>query len=199
MLLRANHPHAPVYYDPGFIETPDMFFERLLAEVDWERRENVPRGEIWMNPLGTPYTYGRGAGERTYEARRYHPLVAQVAARLSMISIDLDACFLNRYNNEREALGWHADDSPEIDDDAPIAVISFGAERDIMFREQGGGEIYTQRLAHGSLFLMLPGMQETHEHKIPKHSEPCGPRISLTFRGLVAPKNEFYPEKELRP
>ena len=41
-------------------------------------------------------------------------------------------------------------------------------------------------LGHGSAAIMAPGMQDTHEHRIPKSSRQCGVRISLTFRGYVA-------------
>jgi hypothetical protein len=34
---------------------------------------------------------------------------------------------------------------------------------------------------------MLPGMQDTHYHRIPKSDREVGPRISLTFRGYVDP------------
>lgn len=30
-------------------------------------------------------------------------------------------------------------------------------------------------------------MQDSWYHRIPKSPTPCGPRISLTFRGYVAP------------
>ncbi len=42
------------------------------------------------------------------------------------------------------------------------------------------------KLGHGSLCLMQPGMQDTHQHRIPKAGFQCGERISLTFRGYVS-------------
>ena len=47
-------------------------------------------------------------------------------------------------------------------------------------------ERYKVNLNHGSVVLMLPHMQELWQHKIPKHSAPCGRRISLTFRCLLS-------------
>jgi hypothetical protein len=43
-------------------------------------------------------------------------------------------------------------------------------------------------LANGSMAIMAPGMQDTHQHRIPKASFMCGKRISLTFRTYVKPK-----------
>ena len=176
---------APITYEEKFLSDPDCAFKELMEEVLWESRTPA-RSECWMNPLGTPYTYGQGEGERTYEAREVHPVVGGIFWRLfEEYDIKLDACFLNRYDDQRQALGWHADDSPEIDDTRAIAVVSLGAERDIMFRRKDKSELEKLRLAHGSLLIMHPGMQRTHDHKIPKHDQPCIPRISLTYRGLT--------------
>ena len=55
-------------------------------------------------------------------------------------------------------------------------------------------EVEKITLGHGSVLVMHAGMQQTHLHRIPKHSRPCGPRISLTFRGLT-PGVESYEDK----
>ena len=102
--------------------------------------------------------------------------------------VRLEVCFANRYLNQRDQLGWHADDSPEMDDERPIAVVSLGVEREIWFRQQHhslGPTVEKLKLEHGSLCLMLPGMQLSWEHRIPKASFQCGTRISLVYRGYV--------------
>lgn len=140
-----------------------------------------------------------------------------------------NGCFLNKYDNQHQHLGWHADDFVGMDADAPIAVMSFGAEREIWVKKQkekcancapgrpgidkkvidmpsgevardgepvcesckGAGVLNIKGavppedrylLARGSIFIMPPGFQEVMYHRIPKHPEPCGWRISLTFR-----------------
>jgi len=40
-------------------------------------------------------------------------------------------------------------------------------------------------LGPGSVFIMHPGMQQTHQHRIPKAGKVVSPRISLTFRGYL--------------
>ena len=101
----------------------------------------------------------------------------------------LNACFLNRYNNERQALGWHADDSPGQDHSHPIAVFTCGQPREIWWRPKGfTGPIpkeWRQLLEPGSLFVMPGGFQQTHEHRIPKGDRAMGTRISLTFRSFL--------------
>lgn len=177
---------APVIYVPNAY-SPDLF-EALDREIPWEQRDSTPRRESWMSALGEDYTYGSGAGVRTYKANILPPLIATfICDFVRSRDIIFDACFANRYEDHRQHLGWHADDSPEMDDARPIGIVSFGAAREIWFKPNSGSHEDVEKLLlePGSLVLMPPGMQDTHQHRIPKHSAPCGPRISLTFRGLV--------------
>ncbi len=93
-------------------------------------------------------------------------------------------CFLNRYLNQSDQLGFHSDDSPEMDDDRPIVTVSLGAEREIWFAPISDKKDLTKvKLENGSACTMLPQMQTDWMHRIPKASFLCGERISLTFRG----------------
>ena len=81
----------------------------------------------------------------------------------------MDVCFINGYEDHRDHLGWHADDSPEMDDNRPIVTISLGAERFIWFRENTNIDVIDKvLLGNGSACIMMPGMQDTHMHRIPK-------------------------------
>lgn len=172
-----------VEYQPSFIPTraADEIFFTLWGDLDWERREDAPRREYWIGPR--PYTYGQGRGKRTYYPRISHPLVQWVRDQLP--GPLYAGCFLNGYEGERDHLGWHADDDPEIDHTFPIAVVTVGAGRWIQFRHNVTREITGQFLESGSLLLMPAGFQSTHQHRIPKVGYQVGPRISLTFRALV--------------
>lgn len=178
-----------VKYIPGYISKPDADreFSRLWNDLDWERREGAPRREYWQNDYNLAYTYGSGTGVRTYEARPWDVFVDEQRERQNEeFSFKLDCCFINGYDNERDALGWHADDSPEMNPEEPVTVISLGEERNIMFRDYETKTIETLRLGHGSLLIMPPGFQQTHQHKIPKGDrQGMCPRISLTYRGMI--------------
>ncbi len=180
--------NVPIEYREKFVLNAKHAFDRLWNELDWVRRENTPRQEYYCNDFGTPYTYGRGAGVRTYEAQPYHPDIMAIRNNIEALTgTKFEVCFLNGYRDGSDQLGWHADDSPEMDDERPIAIVSLGARREIFFRPQDDKLAVTKLwLDSGSLCLMLPGMQKTHYHRIPKSSiNNCGPRVSLTFRGLV--------------
>lgn len=179
---------APISYNPTFILKPQAWFDRLWTELPWERRDNAPRFECWMNMKNEPYTYGKFAGERTYYPVPFNYGVRVIKEKLFfLLGCDLEGCFINGYATGRDALGWHADDSLMIDHTKPIAIVSFGSERKIWFRANGqtGVDHEEVMLENGSLLVMAPGMQQTHQHRIPKSDRECGPRISLTFRGMV--------------
>lgn len=203
---------TPIEYSPKFIDSPDDIFGILWNELAWVR-SNLPRREYYWNALGLPYTYGKGNNAKTYQSQYLHPIISELRDYLlEKTGTNFNVCFLNGYENSRDHLGWHADDSPEMDNDSAIAIISLGAEREIWFRPNDNtiehlmldnfdifdyGTIshedwlihrskyqtpHKLLLGNGSLCLMLPGMQQTHQHRIPKCDRVCGPRISLTFR-----------------
>lgn len=182
----------PIIYSPNFFTNADDLFKQL-KELAWVKRGNTPRQEYYCNDFDLPYVYGKGMYAREYEAQPYTPAIQEIREVCEKhAATKFEVCFLNRYLNQRDQLGWHADDSPEMDDARPIAIVSFGVEREIWFRpikstETEMAEVKPERfvLGHGSICLMQPGMQDTWQHRIPKASFECGERISLTFRGYV--------------
>lgn len=179
---------APISLYTGLLgEHADKKAHLLWDSIPWERRD-APRRECFFSRLGRPYTYGTGAGERTYTPRPEPDFFGEITDLVERAcNARFELCFANGYESEREHLGWHADDSPEIDDARPIAVMSFGAEREIWVKPRDGTFLDVEKvlLPSGSLFVMGPGMQDTHLHRIPKHSAPCGLRVSLTWRGAA--------------
>ncbi len=205
--------NLPIKYFANFVENPDETLMALQSELDWERREDAPRCEYYCNDFSADYIYGKGRGQRTYTPKPWHAEILKIRTKLEdYLQCKMDVCFLNRYLNQSDHLGWHADDSPEMDDDRPIVTISLGVEREIWFRPLLGqqctscgtplnsghkmscyvdkykttyGNVEKLKLEHGSMCIMEPGMQDTWQHRIPKASFQCGERISLTFRGYV--------------
>lgn len=179
----------------NFDYAPEDLFEVLRDEVAWVNRQ-APRDECFMAGPGAPrvYSYGNDNAFRselhTYNAVDMHPKVLELMNKLNKdFGTEYNVCVLNYYKDQFQHLGWHADDSPEQDPNHPIAVVAFGAPRYIWVRLRGAtGEVpaedrYLMRPL--SLFTMPAGFQDTHLHRIPKHSSPCGGRISGTFRKLV--------------
>ncbi len=153
-----------------------------------------------MSSVPRSYRYKTWDGEREYTSVPFTipvqvlmtalGLLPQVmpdwAAARGVTGMAFNVCFLNRYDTQHGHLGWHADDSPEMSHDHPIAVVSLGAEREIWWKhktEKGQTPPERRRLLeHGSVFVMPPGFQRDHLHRIPKADHVVGTRISLTFR-----------------
>lgn len=189
-------------YIPDFIEAQraDQAFDRLWNDLNWERRSDAPRREFWTNIFGRDYSYGRGAGLRTYHSQSIVPDILHIRDRVfANTKVFFEGCFLNGYEDARDWLGWHEDDDPGIDHSKPIAIVTlYGGDgvntpRSIQFREKLGevdgkmtyGPTVDQPLEHGSLCLMPAGFQDTHQHRIPKAGFQSKSRISLTFRSLI--------------
>lgn len=218
---------APVEYVDNFVLDHAAVLTTLITELDWVRMGDTPRFEYYCNDYPDPYTYGRGRGRRLYEPRPWHPAIVEIRNRLEARACTaFEVCFLNGYHDGTHHLGWHADDSPEMDDGRPIAIVSLGATREIWFRPtppellvagEQRDELSADRralervsvprrtdagpterldLAGGSLCLMASGMQDSWQHRIPKASRPVGPRVSLTFRGYDRKHAEWAPLSE---
>lgn len=191
--------------------------DRFIADAPWVHATNARSEAFWSVNLD-PYTYGEGEYARTYHPTLFPDWMLPLKAFTEeLCGSRLDLCFLNRYDNYKQSLGWHADNAASQDMNAPIVVQSFGSEREIFFRPihstgtcaacSGSGrydhdgspkcgacggsgktppDIEKQLLQNGSSLIMLPGMQLTHHHKIPRASDSrVGTRISLTWRKLA--------------
>jgi alkylated DNA repair dioxygenase AlkB len=192
-------------YDEKFMSEGDAVkaFDALWNDLSWERRDDAPRFEYWTNAFGRDYTYGRGAGIRTYSSRPTHTLIESVADSLEeRLGFRYEGCFLNGYDAFRakqDWLGWHEDDDEGINHNRPIAIVTlYGAEnartRKIAFREKLGigadgkmtyGPVEEVDLGNGSLMLMPAGFQSKFQHAIPKVPGTWDSRISMTYRSLI--------------
>lgn len=135
----AGSVKAPVklFAGTGAAETIAILAENAWAGFPWEDR-GAPRRECFFSDIGAPYTYGSGAGARTYWPKPAPDIMASLTRAAEAASgCRFELCFANGYAGEREHLGWHADDSPEIDDARPIAVMSLGAAREIWVKPRG--------------------------------------------------------------
>lgn len=173
-----------LFYKDGLI-TGD-FIGKLMSEVEWVN-ESKMRKECFMSDSDIEYSYLDHSGAPLYKSKSFNPIVKNILESVNIeLGTSLDICFLNLYMNDKNGLGWHSDDSHTIDQNEGIAVVSFGAEREIWWKLKGEKGIVPESnrrlLENGSLFYMPPGFQTTHLHRIPKWDKECGPRVSLTFR-----------------
>lgn len=188
----------PIIFTPVGIpsDAACRYFVELEKDLNWVHRENTPRKEYWTNTENRDYTYGRGMGERTYSSDVTHWII-NIIAEIARGAFDIDyvkyGCFLNRYDDNKDALGWHADDDPGIDHTMPILVVTLYKNepkpdrlRHLEVMPIGGtkADVVSYGVTNGSFLIMKAGMQDEYYHRIPKAGYEVEPRISLTYRAL---------------
>ena len=176
-------------YTDHFVDNPDAVLVHLLDDLNWLSVTEA-RLEYFMSNEPRSYIYGKPPFNREYHSSSYTEQVSDIQNKLNQeLNANFNVCFLNRYNTQKNQLGWHADDSPTMDKDHPIAVVSFGAEREIWWKLQEETGVVPpeqrRRLGHGSLFVMPARFQDSHFHRIPRADREVGVRVSLTFRRYI--------------
>ena len=169
---------------------------RLLADaLPWQQPElrlygrlhRTPRLTCWVADAGCTYRYSGFSQAIT----PWIPELSALRERLEEeLGIRFNSLLLNRYRNGGDRMGWHADDEPELDDQAPIASLSLGITRPLRFRPRPrdplsqGEATFAIDLADGDLLLMDPPSQRHWQHALPARQRLLGERLNLTFRRL---------------
>ena len=158
---------------------------RLIAETDWRAEAVTLWGKQFLQPRLTAwhgdasYTYSG----LTMEARPFSPLLEEIRQAVEAASgRRFNSVLLNYYRNERDSMGMHSDDEPELGPEPAIASVSFGATRTFILRHKRSKRTVKLDLTDGSMLLMAGATQANWSHGINKLSRPTGPRLNLTFR-----------------
>lgn len=174
-------------------EDPQSLLARLTAEIPWRqesivlwgRRVLQPRLISWHGDPGARYRYSG----LSLEPSPWTPGLAAIRERIeSRLGTRFNSVLANLYRDQRDSMGLHSDDEPELGLRPLIASVSFGAERGFVFRPRRPLEAapVRLRLASGSLLVMGGDTQRCWRHALPKQTRACGPRVNLTFRRIVS-------------
>lgn len=181
------------YLYPGVLQPAeaDRYYLLLRQQAAWQADEGVLYGRPFRTERQVawygdrPYSY-RYAGY-THTAHNWiAPLLALKAHCESVSNSVYHACLLNLYPTGAQGMGWHADDEPELVPQAPIAALSLGAERRFDLKHRATGYSVQLLLPPGSLLVMRGATQQHWLHRLPPTRRVHAPRISLTFRQMVA-------------
>ena len=163
-------------------------FARLLIETPWREESVVVYGKRHLQPRLTAWY---GDASYTYSGLRLQPL-RWTALLLEIRAAVEAACgkrfnsvLLNRYRNERDSMGMHSDDEPELGNDPVIASLSYGATRTFILRHKRDKRSVRLPLEDGSLLVMSGQLQRNWLHGINKSTRPLGERLNLTFRYIA--------------
>jgi alkylated DNA repair dioxygenase AlkB len=181
---------AWIVYVPGWLERDEAteLQEQLTEQVPWEQRAISMFGKQIMQPRligwggALPYRYSG----QTLEPREVLPVLQPVWDRVvSEVDVPFNHLLLNRYRSGDDAMGFHADDEPELGWEPVIAAVSLGVRRKFVMKAKGKRKTKrTVELAHGSLLLMGGTHQHKWYHGVPRQAAVQMERINLTFRLL---------------
>jgi alkylated DNA repair dioxygenase AlkB len=192
-LHRVPLPDAEIYYlrKLALPQSAEAVMNQLINEVHW-RSENI---NLWGKTFAQPRLiawYGDSGAYYTYSGILHHPLpwtdtLIDIKNRVEKVaSASFNSVLLNYYRNERDSMGFHSDDEPELGGQPIIASLSLGEERTFILKHKTRKELKSLRLklASGSLLLMKDNTQHYWKHAIEKEKRPCGTRVNLTFRRI---------------
>jgi alkylated DNA repair dioxygenase AlkB len=158
----------------------------FLNQIDWRQNQIRMFGKLHLEPrltcwYGPAYTYSNIA----WEAREMPIFMQRLTDKISGIcQFEFNAVLCNYYRNGRDAMGWHADNEPEIDPQC-IASLSLGAERTFKIKHRSRPLSFDCQLNHGAL-LVMENMQSDWLHAVPKRMRVIDPRLNFTFRRIAS-------------
>ena len=166
---------------------PAEVMQRLLDETDWRHEQVQVWGKLHMQPRLTAW---HGEASYRYSGKTFHPLpftplqlhIKEAVERAT--GRRFNSVLLNYYRDERDSMGFHADDERELGPDPAVASVSFGAPRTFILKHRRLPKTVKLALGDGCLLLMAGTLQRHWLHGINKERTPRGPRINLTFRML---------------
>jgi alkylated DNA repair dioxygenase AlkB len=174
-------------------EDPDALLNRLIDGCDWQQETVTLFGKTHLQPRLIAW-YGDEGAAYTYSGTRHEPLpwtreLKGLREKIEVLTQSrYNSVLLNLYRNEKDAMGLHADDEPELGDEPVIASISLGEQRTLYFRHRHRHDLQTFNLPlpSASLLVMRGPTQRYWKHGIRKLRRPLGPRVNLTFRWIHA-------------
>lgn len=184
-------PDADVKFYPAFFspEESAAYFEKLRESIKWEQQEFriygktvlMPRLIAWYGDEGKSYSYS-GV---THQPNAWTKELLEIKERVEKAAeSSFNSVLINLYRDERDSVGWHSDDEPELGKNPVIASVSFGGMREFQFKHKTKDLRQSIELSNGSLLIMAGECQHHWQHRIPKSKKTIPARMNLTFRTI---------------
>ena len=191
-LIKANN--LSVKYIENFFDfdQSQLYMKHLTNDIKWKRekirmwgKEIVTKKRIaWYADEGKSYTYSGS----TFYPVQWNEVLLEIKKRVEQhIRFQFNSVLLNEYKSGEVGMGWHSDDEKELGIDPIIASLSFGANRDFIFKHKTDKsfEKIKIHLKSGSLLIMSGSTQHYWKHSLPKRLKVRDPRVNLTFRKIL--------------
>lgn len=163
---------------------------RSCCLIEWKNDEAIMFGKhittkrkaAWYGDTSYLYTYSKV----TKQALIWTDVLLQLKQIAEELSgATYNSCLLNLYHDGDKGMAWHSDDEKTLARHAPIASLSFGAERKFSFKHKRTKETVSRILESGSLLVMEGATQTNWLHRLPPTTKVSKPRVNLTFRTIV--------------
>ncbi|MGA2398138.1 MAG: alpha-ketoglutarate-dependent dioxygenase AlkB [Steroidobacteraceae bacterium] len=157
---------------------------RAESVILWGRRYPQPRLTAWYGDRDARYVYSG----IELDPLPWTPRLLAIKASVERATGNrFNSVLMNYYRNERDSMGMHSDDEPELGAAPIIASLSFGDARTLIFRHRFDRSRKPLRIELGdrSLLLMQGATQRNWKHGIAKERRPRGARVNLTFRHIL--------------
>ncbi len=160
-----------------FLADQMTLYHTLRTTIPWEGSMAARR----TASFGVPYNYA----QMTYPALPMHSALVPVVEQLyRQLAVRFNNCLLNFYETGQSKMGFHADDTSNLQPETGVAIVSLGYPRKITYRTKADKTIQQAfTLQPGSLLYMGSQVQDHWVHAIKKQKD-VGPRISLTWRAF---------------
>ena len=168
--------------------SPEEIFRRLRDETDWRAEQIQVWGKLhWQPRLSAWHGEARYRYScKTFDPQPFTPLQLHIKQAVEQATgCRFNSVLLNYYRDERDSMGFHADDERELGPEPAIASVSFGAPRTFILKHRTRPQTIKLALGDGCLLLMAGTLQQHWTHGINKERAARGPRINLTFRLIL--------------
>lgn len=169
------------------------YFESINKDKNWEifninfygKTIPQPRESLYMaDNENLCYTYSKIKRIPI----KFSPEILEIKEILNDLICDkyekLNAVLGNKYRNGKDYISFHKDDEKDMKKNSLIVSVSFGTERDFIFKHIKTKEKIKIKLESGSVLIMNYETQKNWVHSLPKRLKEKNCRINLTFRSI---------------
>ena len=184
-------------------------FVQTLQQVPNFNGVNTSGGKtksFWLSRTNVPYEWssmrtGNIVHNRACPMTDF-PCIDELLDKINReLGSDLNSCLITYYPDGKSGIRLHDDFEHTLDNDQPIAIVSFGAKRSIDFFHNHQTESQTPvgsvEVENCSMYVMKAKCQEFFRHRVPQMANCTNERFSLSFRKIVersAPGCEILPK-----
>lgn len=195
-----NENGALFWYARNWYPKPDVLYNALLIEIEWEQRTGfayekeytVPRLMYHMgdDEINTYPMYG---GDEYIRANPWHYELKKLRDILEKcFNCYLDTCLLNYYRDGKDTIAMHPDRESKGSKNITIGI-SLGESRTLVFKRNSDDKTISFENRSGDLYIMQGTIHKLWKHGIPRCKDHKGGRISLTFRQIMP--NDYHIKK----